>query len=110
MWLTYTGLSREEAARIGAPTLVVVGDRDEFHPVEEAVRLYRRLPNAEMAVLPGGSHMGPIFEPTGLASVHIDFLDRHCNTRADRRGFGMSGGDGRCAARHGARPRPRQND
>ncbi|MBA2248361.1 MAG: alpha/beta hydrolase [Chloroflexia bacterium] len=77
IWLTYEGLSPEEMARIVAPTLVVVADHDEFHPLEEVVRLYRRLPNAEPAILPGGDHMRPIFGPDLLAPVLIDFLDRH---------------------------------
>jgi pimeloyl-ACP methyl ester carboxylesterase len=77
MWLTYAGLTREEVARIEAPTLVVVGDRDEHIPAEEAVRLYRWLPNAELAILPGSDHMRPIFEPAGIARVMIDFLQRH---------------------------------
>ena len=77
MWLTYGGLSRDEAARIAAPTLVVLGDRDEFHPIDKAVGLFRWLPNAELAVLPGSDHMRPVFEPTSLAPVLVDFLDRH---------------------------------
>lgn len=77
MWLTYGGLSPAEAARIAAPTLVVFGDLDEFHPVEAGVRLYRWLPNAELAILPGSDHMHPVFEPTCLATLLIDFFDRH---------------------------------
>jgi pimeloyl-ACP methyl ester carboxylesterase len=77
MWLTYDGLSRDEAALIAAPALVVLGDRDEFHPLDAAVGLYRWLPNAELAVLPGSDHMGPVFEPARLAAILVDFLDRH---------------------------------
>lgn len=66
MWLTYGGLSREEAERIAAPTLVIFGDHDEFHPVEAGVGLYRRLPNAELAILPGSDHMRAVSEPTIL--------------------------------------------
>jgi pimeloyl-ACP methyl ester carboxylesterase len=77
MWLTYAGLTREQVERIDAPVLVAVGDRDEHVPVEEAVRLFRWLPQAELAVLPGASHMRPILEPASLVSVVIDFLHRH---------------------------------
>lgn len=77
MWLTYGGLSRAEAARIAVPTLVVCGDHDEFHPVEAGVRLYRWLPNAELAILPGSDHMRPVFEPACLTPILIDFIDRH---------------------------------
>lgn len=76
-WVTYEGLSREELARIAAPTLVVTGELDDFVPPEEAIRLYRALPNAELAIIPGSDHMRPVFEPAILAPVLIDFLDRH---------------------------------
>jgi pimeloyl-ACP methyl ester carboxylesterase len=77
MWLTYDGLSQKTTARITAPTLVVIGDQDEFHPIEDGVGLYRRLPNAELAVLPGSDHMRPVFEPSILVTVLFDYLDRH---------------------------------
>lgn len=77
MWLTYAGLTREEVTQINEPTLVVVGDRDEHIPVEEAVRLYRWLPSAELAILPGSSHPRPLFDPVTMARVMIDFMQRH---------------------------------
>jgi pimeloyl-ACP methyl ester carboxylesterase len=77
MWLTYPGLTRAEVARIAAPTLVLVGDRDEFIPVEEGVRLYRELPNAELAILPGCSHMRPLGDPASFTCLISDFLARH---------------------------------
>lgn len=77
MWITYEGISVEEASRITAPTLVVLGDRDDFFPIEDGLKLLRRLPNAEFAILPGSDHMRPIDEPTMLAPILIDFFDRH---------------------------------
>jgi pimeloyl-ACP methyl ester carboxylesterase len=77
MWLTYAGLTREKVARITAPALVLVGDRDEFIPVEEGVRLYRELPNAELAILPGCDHMRPLSDPASFARAVTDFLGRH---------------------------------
>ena len=77
MWLTYAGFTREEIGRIKEPALVVVGDRDEHVPVEEAVRLYRWLPNAELAILPGSAHMRPVFDPHVFTCAITDFLQRH---------------------------------
>lgn len=37
---------------ITAPTLILVGDRDPFCPVEEGASAYRALPRGELAVLP----------------------------------------------------------
>ncbi len=77
MWTTPFDYSPEALARIAVPTLVLVGDRDEVLPVEEAVELFRRLPTAELAVVPDADH-GAFFE----ARVHpfqaamLDFLSR----------------------------------
>lgn len=77
MWLTYAGLTREQVERITPPTLVLVGDRDEHIPTEEAVRLYRWLPNAELAILPGADHMRLLFDSASFARATLDFLQRH---------------------------------
>src|SRR5215216_1582773 len=77
MWLTYSGLTREQVERITERTLVVVGDRDEHVPVEEAVRLFRWLPQAELAILPGTSHFRPMGDPVAFACSVMDFLQRH---------------------------------
>lgn len=77
MWLTYAGLTPEQAERINTPALVIVGDRDELISVEEALKLFRGLPNAELAILPGSNHMRPIFQPAAFAAAVIDFLHRH---------------------------------
>ena len=45
---------------IMARTLIVHGDRDPLYPVEQAVELFRGIPNAELWVVPNGGH-GPIF-------------------------------------------------
>src|SRR5215212_9909443 len=77
MWLTYAGLTREQVDQIAEPVLVVVGDRDEHIPVEEAVRLFRWLPNADLAILPGTSHLRPLVDPTTFVRSVTDFLQRH---------------------------------
>jgi len=45
---------------IAAKTLIVHGDRDPLYPVEQAVELFRGIPNASLWVVPNGGH-GPIF-------------------------------------------------
>jgi pimeloyl-ACP methyl ester carboxylesterase len=45
-------LETEELHEIGAPVLVVHGDSDSAHPVEDTLRLYRLLPDCELCVLP----------------------------------------------------------
>jgi pimeloyl-ACP methyl ester carboxylesterase len=76
-WSTLTEHSSAEIEGVITPTLVVVGDRDEFQPVTEAAELYRHLPNAELAVVPGMDHFTTVGNRAELLSVVIlDFLRR----------------------------------
>ena len=43
-------------AKIGAPTLIVHGDRDEFFPVSIPIAMYQSIPGAELWIVPGGTH------------------------------------------------------
>lgn len=51
------------------PTLVVLGDRDPFVPLEHAVDLYRALPEAALAIVPGGAHDLPREHSDALARL-----------------------------------------
>jgi len=66
------GYTVEDLRAVTAPTLIIVGDRDEFCSVEEGVRAYRALPEGEFAVLPGTGH---IITPP-LVERMVDFLGR----------------------------------
>lgn len=76
LWLEYDGLSPEEYRRIQVPTLVMVGDRDEDVPVEDAVSMYRSIPNAELAVCPNANHFIPWRRPDWLLTTLKEFLER----------------------------------
>ena len=83
MWNATLNYSADDFAKVVAPTLVVLGDRDGFVPVEEGVEMYRLLPNAEFAVVPGANHNDFIFTPakvTLLQPLILDFLLRHTTT------------------------------
>ena len=66
------GYSMSDLRAIAAPTLILVGDRDEFCSVEEGVRAYRTLTQGELAVVPNTSH---IITPP-LVEVMVEFLER----------------------------------
>jgi pimeloyl-ACP methyl ester carboxylesterase len=78
MWTTPFDYGPEALARVAAPTLVLLGDRDEILPVEEAAELYRRIPAAELAVIPNADH-GDFFAARvdAFQSAMLDFLRRH---------------------------------
>jgi pimeloyl-ACP methyl ester carboxylesterase len=73
----FGGWSDSQLGSISAPTLLLVGDTD-FVPLENAVAMFKLLPGAELAVLPGTTHIGvtrnadrvlatvrPFLEPAG---------------------------------------------
>jgi pimeloyl-ACP methyl ester carboxylesterase len=41
---------------ISTPSLLLSGDRDKMVPLEETIEVYRQLPHAQLAILPGTSH------------------------------------------------------
>lgn len=77
LWRDYPGLSSDEFRRITRPALVLVGDRDDGVPVEDAVAMYRALPNAELAVRAHGTHSLPWQQPAWFVETVTEFLSRH---------------------------------
>jgi pimeloyl-ACP methyl ester carboxylesterase len=71
-WNAPLGYQPEDLKLVAAPALVLLGDRDELLPVEEAVSLYRALPGAELAIVPNTGHG---FSPY-MRSLAFDFLRR----------------------------------
>lgn len=72
--LDFEGWSAEEIRSIQAPTLVLAGDRDVVRP-EHAVTMYRLLPNAQLAILPGMDHLAVSHPPAWVPSMVTTFLD-----------------------------------
>jgi pimeloyl-ACP methyl ester carboxylesterase len=80
MWNSQLDYSPDDFARVVAPTLVLLGDRDDFVPIEDAVSMYRLLPDAEFAAVPNADHGSLIFSSEKIATVQpliLDFLLRH---------------------------------
>jgi pimeloyl-ACP methyl ester carboxylesterase len=59
---------------ITAPTLVMTGDADIIRP-EHAVEMYRLLPHAQLAILPGTDHMAIVKRTAWEVSMVEAFLD-----------------------------------
>ncbi len=53
---TWPGYSFTDLGKIEVPSLVLVGDRDDYCSVEEGALAYRALPDGEFAVVPGVGH------------------------------------------------------
>ncbi len=62
---------------IGVPCLVIAGDADRFAPRRVAEKMARRIPRAELTMVPGGTHFVPIEHPE-LVNLRIEkFLCDH---------------------------------
>jgi pimeloyl-ACP methyl ester carboxylesterase len=64
----------DELRSLRAPTLLVFGDRD-FSPLPDVVELFGLLPNAQLAVLPGTTHVGVTRRPGEMLALITPFLD-----------------------------------
>jgi pimeloyl-ACP methyl ester carboxylesterase len=73
MWAEEPTLTPAELAGITAPTLVMAGD-DDVITLEHTVELYRSLPNAELAIVPGTSHLLIMEKPLLCNTLIVDYL------------------------------------
>ena len=64
----------EDIQSIVAPTMVMIGDADIVRP-EHAVQMFRLLPHAQLAVLPGTDHMTLVKRADWQVSMIEAFLD-----------------------------------
>lgn len=72
--LQFEDWTPEDLRSIDAPTLILVGDHDIVRP-EHAVRMFRILPNGQLAVLPGTDHMTVVNRSEWLVPMIEMFLD-----------------------------------
>jgi pimeloyl-ACP methyl ester carboxylesterase len=76
-WSTLTEHGAVELRGVTTPSLVLVGDRDPFIPLNETVEFYQHLPNAELAVIPRMGHEALSSDNAPLVSqIILDFLRR----------------------------------
>ena len=64
----------DELRSLRAPTLLIFGDRD-FSPLRDVVELMDLLPDAQLAVLPGATHVGVTRRPAEVLAAITRFLD-----------------------------------
>jgi pimeloyl-ACP methyl ester carboxylesterase len=73
MWAQEPTLTPGELRDITTSTLVMAGD-DDAVTLEHTVALYRGLANAELAVVPGTSHLLVVEKPALCNTILVDFL------------------------------------
>ncbi|MFW9868568.1 MAG: alpha/beta fold hydrolase [Candidatus Thorarchaeota archaeon] len=76
MWFNPKEFPGDRLTTISDPTLILHGDRDEVIPLEDPIRIYRMIPNSELAIVPGTDHGSCITQPERIAGIIIDYLQR----------------------------------
>jgi len=63
--------AKDVLAKISVPVLVISGDRDPFTPKKVAEKMARKIPGAEICVIPGGTHYAPVEYPE-LVNLRVE--------------------------------------
>jgi len=74
MGTDFKGFSRDDLKAIQAQVLITIGDRDAVRP-EHAVEMYRQIPNAQLAIFPGGDHFLVLSNPESMLPAIAAFLN-----------------------------------
>jgi pimeloyl-ACP methyl ester carboxylesterase len=64
----------DELRALHTPILLIFGDRD-FSPLPDVLELFDLLPNAQLAVLPGATHVGVVRRTDEVLALITTFLD-----------------------------------
>jgi pimeloyl-ACP methyl ester carboxylesterase len=74
MWKTAPTLTEADLATIDRPVLVLVGDDDAVY-LHHTIAMYEALPQGQLAIVPGSSHLVPVERPEFVNRLIVDFLD-----------------------------------
>src|SRR3989442_7962997 len=67
---------RGDLSRINASTLVIAGAEDQSTPVDQAEEIARRIPAAELAVIPDAAHLASVEQPEPVTARILGHLTR----------------------------------
>jgi pimeloyl-ACP methyl ester carboxylesterase len=73
MFLTEPNITSDDLARIAAPTLIMGADRD-LMVLEDLLVQFRGIPNAQLAIVPGVTHMLTAEKPDLVNELILTFL------------------------------------
>jgi pimeloyl-ACP methyl ester carboxylesterase len=68
--------AEECLSQVGVPTLLLAGDRDQLTPVARAEEMKRAIPDAELVIFPGHSHLVQVERPDEVHAAIESFLAR----------------------------------
>lgn len=70
----YPQLKYEDLKNIKAKALIIAGDKDVIK-IDHTVKIYESIPNSQLAIIPGASHMVPIEKPELFNSLVLKFFE-----------------------------------
>jgi pimeloyl-ACP methyl ester carboxylesterase len=73
LWLNEPNIAKEDLAKISAPTMVMVGDRESI-PIEHTLEMYRSIKGAQLCFIPGTTHFLMSEKPDMVNRAILDFL------------------------------------
>ena len=77
MWCDPDAFPGDEIEKIEDPTLIIAGDRDAASSIDECVKMYKKIQNAELALIPKADHDVYETKPDIFNVVVMEFLMRH---------------------------------
>lgn len=72
-WFESYDIPRDQLSGVAAPTLVMVGD-DDIIRFDHTIDLYETIPDSQLAVIPGASHLAPVEKAELVNQLVLDFL------------------------------------
>jgi pimeloyl-ACP methyl ester carboxylesterase len=77
MWCDPTAFPNKEITKIKEPVLIIAGDRDGASSIDECAKMYKQIPNAELAIIPKAGHDVYETKPDLFNSIVLEFLMRY---------------------------------
>lgn len=77
LWWTPLDYAEDDFKKITAPTLIIMGEKDEMIPLAEAKEMATLIPGAELSVIPGAKHNDVLVNGGLFISLLLDFLSRN---------------------------------
>lgn len=64
-------------ADVDVPTLIIAGEKDTFTPLFRSTEMDEKLPNSQLVVVPGGTHVAPLELPDLVTAAMDRFFEQH---------------------------------
>ncbi|MHA1992444.1 MAG: alpha/beta fold hydrolase [Candidatus Hodarchaeales archaeon] len=77
MWFNPEGFPKNLVENIKLPTLIVGGDKDQLVPIEESIKLHKKILNSNLAVAPDSDHFIANNQPELFKNLIFDFIKRN---------------------------------